>query len=54
MKIKKICDTNIWRSVVEKEIRDEDLLKVESPLTLTFINIDEIAKSNLIINDIKK
>ena len=52
--MKTICDTNIWRAITEKEIGEPELLKVESPLTLSFINIDEIIKSNLILSDIDK
>jgi hypothetical protein len=52
--MKTICDTNIWRGLMEKEITESELSPLNSPLTLSFINIDEISKSNLILSDIKK
>ncbi|MFB9053926.1 hypothetical protein ACFFVB_12640 [Formosa undariae] len=52
--MKTICDTNIWRGLMEKEITEFELSSLNSPLTLSFINIDEIAKSNLILSDIGK
>jgi hypothetical protein len=52
--MKTICDTNIWRALTEEEIGESDLLKVESPLTLSFINIDEIIKSNMILSAFDK
>lgn len=52
--MKTICDTNIWRGLMEKEIGKTELLSLETSLTLSFINIDEIAKSNLILSDIGK
>jgi hypothetical protein len=39
---------------MEKEIGKTELLSLETSLTLSFINIDEIAKSNLILSDIGK
>ncbi|MEH6537749.1 MAG: hypothetical protein V7719_15215 [Psychroserpens sp.] len=52
--MKTICDTNIWRGLMEKEIEETELSSLNSPLTLSFINIDEIAKSNLILSHIGK
>jgi len=51
--MKTICDTNIWRKLALGEILENELLKADSQITATFINIDEISKSHLVLTDIE-